>query len=55
MFRMYVVAILLLSAALGAASAEPLTLRAAYEQLQAAEEKVEALYARWAELESKQQ
>ena len=42
-------------AALEAASAEPLTLRAAYEQLKAAEEKVEALYSRWAELESKQQ
>ena len=40
---------------LQAAAAEPLTLKSAYEQMKAAEEKVEALYARWAELESKRQ
>ena len=34
---------------------DPVRLQSCYEKLQAAEARVELLYARWAELESKQQ
>ncbi len=33
--------------------ADPVRLRASYEEMQAAQAAVDALYARWAELESK--
>jgi ATP-binding cassette subfamily F protein uup len=42
-------------AAMQDAFAEPLKLQAAYEQVKAAEQKVELLYARWAELEARRQ
>jgi ATP-binding cassette subfamily F protein uup len=44
-----------LRAELQAASANPLELQPAYERMQSAEQSVEQLYARWAELEAKQQ